>query len=492
MKIVLINMPFIFENKLAITYSQSLGILYIASFLEKHGYTVNIIDALHEGYENIIEYEDYYKVGLNNECITKRIEKDVDVIGLSIPFSHFAKLAHNLIDDIKKSFPNVPLVIGGVYPSTQPELAIKSKADFLVMGEGEEPMLNILNNLQKKTTNLYDSIITTEADLINAKSHYTKDISILPMPARHLIPFNDYTKSSQRSTKDLITASITTSRGCPYDCGFCSIHKVFGYKWRPFTAEYVLNEINYLIDTYNINNIEIEDDNFTNDPIRAEKILKGIIEINNTKKKITWQAQNGLRIDTIDEKLVKLFKLSKGRKLNLAIEHGNKEVLELINKKLDLNKVIEVAKLYSKYQIEAYVFIIFGYPGETKKRFKDALKFYKKIRNIAPHLIFCLFIVQPYPNTKLFYECVKNKYLPADLFNDINNFKRFSPDNEVWIETEDFNKKEVLRRRKILRKELQLPMKNNNNFYLILKVIPSFFYRNIFNLLQKLLSVIKP
>jgi len=188
MKIVLINPPFIITKKKAFSF-QCLGLLYIASFLRIKGHEIKIIDAFSLGNNNFKNInKEYYKAGLDNNKIIKRIEPDVDLIGISVPFSHLARIVHELVFDIKAFIPKVPVVLGGVYPSTQPELAIKSNADFIVMGDGEETILNIADYISGKTNQLLNGIITSNSDNENPKSHFTNDINILPFPARDLLP----------------------------------------------------------------------------------------------------------------------------------------------------------------------------------------------------------------------------------------------------------------------------------------------------------------
>ncbi len=455
MKILLLNLPFIFEKKSDAVLSHCLGIFQIASFLRANSCSVSIIDALQEGFKKVEKRRDrYYRIGLSDEEIITRISPDTDLIGISIPFSHLSKLAHDLIEKIKSRYPGIPVVIGGVYPSSQPELAIKSKADFVVLGEGEEPLLDIVNYLSKKIDKLPNCILRNETDLKNTESYFAKDINQFPLPARDLVDFNKYLDRSPRNVRGWKSASIITSKGCPFDCEFCAVHPVCGYKWRPFSAQKVIDEINYLVDNYGVNNIEIEDDNFTINQRRVEEILNGIIKINRDKQYLSWQALNGLRIDTLNEDLIKLFKESNCRHLNIALEHGDEEMLSIIEKKLNLKKVLIVVELLKKYEIPSHVFTIYGYPGETKERFQNALNFYSKIKEIAPNVIFKFFIAQPYPNTRLFNRCVEEGYLPADLYSDVSKISKFSTANKIWITTPDFNSMEVLRRRKILRQTL--------------------------------------
>ena len=454
MKVLLINLPFLFERKSDIILSHCLGILQIASFLKAKGHDVSILDALEKGYNNHEKYgEKYIKVGLSDNEIISRLSADFDVIGISVPFSHLAKPAHELICKIKRGLPKSIIVMGGVYPSTQPELAIESEADFLILGEGEETMLELINFLSGKTEELSKSIIKSSDNLQDAKPHYSKEINIFPLPGRNLIDFEKYLIRSPRNVRGWRSASIITSKGCPFNCEFCAVHPVCGYKWRAFSSQRVLDEINNLVNNYGVDNIEIEDDNFTIDRKRVIEILNGIVEINRHHF-LSWQALNGLRIDTLDEELIKLFKESNCHHLNIALEHGDIEMLRIIDKKLDLDKVISVVELLAKYQIPSHIFTIYGYPGETKERFESALAFYSKLKEMNPHLVFKFFIAQPYPNTRLYKRCISNNYLPADIFSDIDKISGFSTANKIWITTPDFDEKEVLHRKKVLRKTL--------------------------------------
>ncbi|MFA5783126.1 MAG: radical SAM protein, partial [Bacteroidales bacterium] len=234
------------------------------------------------------------------------------------------------------------------------------------------------------------------------------------------------------------------------------VHPVCGFKWRQFSVTRVLTEIEDLFNNYHVSHIEIEDDNFTLDNKRTIQILDGLIYRNKSNFPISWSAPNGIRIDTLNEEIIHKIKESNCKHINIALEHGNKDVLSLMNKKLDLEKVVTIIKLLKIYKISTGIFIIFGYPGETRERFINALELYKEIKIIKPDIGFAFFLPQPYPKTKLFMRCVKEGYLPDNYFCDISDIKLMSTD-KLWIETPDFNKKEILMRKKILHKTLDTP-----------------------------------
>ncbi|MFC1692643.1 B12-binding domain-containing radical SAM protein [Candidatus Latescibacterota bacterium] len=453
MNIVLINPPFVFTDKSSITSPQCLGLLSIGANLIEKKHSVHVIDALFEGKNNIVSSDKRIKVGLTNKEIINKIHPSTDLIGLSVPFTHLAFIAHKLVRDIKQTYPGIPIVMGGVYPSTQPKMALNSDADYIVLGEGEEIIIELIEHLFNQKEFPINGVISSKnhSSKNNFKSVYIQNIESLPALTRNLIPFELYCTRSQRNTLGLRTASIITSRGCPFDCDFCSVHPIAGYKWRAYSPKRVLNEIDYLMETYNINHLEIEDDNFTLHKDRSLEILEGIKE-RNSKENISWSALNGLRIDTLDEKIIRTIKESNVKHINLALENGDQEVLSLMNKKLSLTKVIEVAKNLNKYNISYFFFVIVGYPGETKERFKNAVQFYKELKSVVRKVSFIPFVAQPYPGTKLYDRCIKEGYIDPDIAFSVNKSVFFSTKDNYLIETNDFNKKTLLKRKKIIMK----------------------------------------
>jgi len=460
MNIVLINPPYIFSKRSDIVFPQCLGLLYISASLIKDKHSVVVIDSLWEGRDNITSFADgTVKVGLDNHEIISRVHEDAELIGLSVPFSHFAPHAHVLVADLKRALPSVPVVMGGVFPSTQPELAMTSKADYLILGEGEVSMAKLADCFTSKSFGSLPAGVISKCDVNTSKKaspQYVRDVDEIPFPQRELLEFEKYVAISPRNQYGWRTASILSSRGCPYDCEFCSVHPVCGYKWRPRSAKNVLCEIDSLIDQYNVNHFEIEDDNFSFNKERTIEIIEGIIERNSRRKanKIVWSTPNGIRIDTLDEKVMEVISRSNCLAISIALEHGDGDVLKIMRKKLSLEKVEKITSFAHKYNISTNIFIIYGYPGESRERFERALTFYSHLKKIAPKINFLFFLAQPYPGTKLYERCLKEGYIEEDFFNSIEKVNRFSTASTCWIDTPDLNKEELLRREKELIKTL--------------------------------------
>ena len=125
-----------------------------------------------------------------------------------------------------------------------------------------------------------------------------------------------------------------------------------------------------------------------------------------------------------------------------------------MRKKLSLEKVEQVVKFVHKCNISTNIFVIYGYPGESRERFERALDFYSHLRNIAPKINYLFFMAQPYPGTKLYERCLKEGYIEDDFFSSIEKVSRFSATSSYWINNPDFDDEELLRREKELTKTL--------------------------------------
>jgi magnesium-protoporphyrin IX monomethyl ester (oxidative) cyclase len=280
-----------------------------------------------------------------------------------------------------------------------------------------------------------------------AKADAVRELDSLPAPSRAHLPFGEYLAHSPRNLHAGRIASIVTSRGCPFRCDFCSVHSVCGYKWRPRSPAHVLAEIDELTGRWGVDVLEIEDDNFTLQRERALEILAGIEERNAGGRNIGWMAPNGLRIDTLDNELLAAMARSGCLGINLALEHGDPDVLKAMNKRLDRDKALIVAALVHRYRIPCGVFLIVGYPGETKERFENGLAFYRRLKAVAPSLEFKPFFAQPYPGTALLRNAVAEGLLPSDAFQTPESLRRLSTSQSIWLETSDFDAREVRRRR---------------------------------------------
>jgi anaerobic magnesium-protoporphyrin IX monomethyl ester cyclase len=432
MKLTIINPPWFFLDEMNY-FPQNLGIRYITSFLNSKGHKADFIDSLNEEIptikERVIKDQKIKQIGMNYDSICNLVCRDTDFIGIGIPFTFLNTTAKELTEKLKEKF-DVPIITGGTSPSTLPKKALEF-SDYIIMGEGEIPLLKLLSG--EKPSNIAGF---ASKKFNNGFSERILNLDELPFPYREE-NFEKYSSFSARGRKNMKTASIITSRGCPYNCNFCSTHPTSGHDWRNRSVENVLSEIEYLNKKFSISHIEIEDDNFSLNKNKTKKILEEIIKYNErTSIPLTFSNSNGLRIDTLDEEIINLMKKAGFSPLYMALESGNPETLKLMNKKLSLDKVYEIAKISSKYGLSIIYFLMIGYPGETKERFTKSIDFCLKLKELG-NSKFTTFLTRPYPGTELFEYCVKKNYVKRSVEEDIFLGSRFD------ISTPDFDENEL-------------------------------------------------
>jgi anaerobic magnesium-protoporphyrin IX monomethyl ester cyclase len=316
MKVLLIVPPLKVAKEMEefVKVSFPIGLAYIASVLEENKIRVSILDCLAEGWDIKNIEGDYIRIGLPEEEIIKRIRNESpDICGISSLFSSQKDQPHEIARLIKQEFPKIKIVMGGPHVSGNPLEVLEDKnVDFAVIGEGEETTLNLIKNL-KKPEKINGLAYKKSGNIkINPPAKFIANIDKIPFPAYHLLKMQKYFEAGEKgmSARRYIGesprwATIITSRGCPFDCVFCSIHNTMGYKWRPRSAKNVVDEVEFLYKTYNIKTFFFEDDNFSLNQARAKEILRDIIK---RKLDITWQAPNGIRADMIDDELLSLMK----------------------------------------------------------------------------------------------------------------------------------------------------------------------------------------
>lgn len=441
MRILLITPPTTHLEKVGKpTLNIPIGLLSIAGMLEKEEYNVEIYDAKISG--DVKHYKNYIHFGDSYETIKKKIkEKKPDVVGISNPFTAYIENAKEVARIVKKVDKNIKVIMGGPHASVAPKDFLKENTvDFVVMAEGEYTILKILRYLEgkDKIENIKNIAYKKGGKIkVNERGIFIQNLDDLSFPTYHLVDMEKYFKGYFASRPEFINrvVSMITSRGCPFNCIFCSIHLHMGRMWRANSPEYVLKHIKLLVDKYDVNLIHFEDDNLTFNAKRFDKILDGIIK---SKLKIKWDTPNGVRADTLTKELLIKCKKSGCQYLIIGIESGNQKVLdEIVGKRLDLKKTIQVAKWCKEIDLDLEAFYVVGFPGETLDEIRDTFEFAKRLNeryDVYPNFN----IATPLINTKLYDLCKKKGYFVKNIsekdfltsrFKGVIKTKDFSPED---------------------------------------------------------------
>jgi radical SAM superfamily enzyme YgiQ (UPF0313 family) len=407
------------ESNIDINPLPPMGMGYLAATLRQYGFTVKIIDSLRLGWSNRVVFRPgMLRIGISDEDMAREIEAfSPDLVGISNLFSKQFHNALSLAKLVKGTRPGTPVVVGGAHPTAAPEMVLDHKEfDFLVEGEGEIPLLKLVQFLNGK---LQESEL--EAVWVNNRTtplHYPRksfvDFNDIPYPAFDLMNLEGYfgLYTAHGTRKNPRFMPIITSRGCPAKCTFCSAAKVWGRKFRARDIENVIEEMRILKNEYGIQELMFEDDNTTLDVRRAKKLFERMKE---ERFGFEWDTPNGVAAFALDEELLTLMKDVGCYKVNLAIESGNQEHLtKNIRKPLKLKSVPSLVKHCQAIGLDVSVFLVFGMPGETEAVIWESARFVASMGIYSPHIS----IATPYPGTELFEICRQKGYLVEDFSLD--------------------------------------------------------------------------
>ncbi|NMC08387.1 MAG: B12-binding domain-containing radical SAM protein, partial [Candidatus Lokiarchaeota archaeon] len=287
MKIVLI-VPNYLDSAVLISASfyPPLGIAMVGASLQKHGYDVSIIDATAER--------------MNIHALTRAVSRlKPDMIGFTtnISYAHKTTLTARWL---KHYLPGIPIVFGGPWATSRPEYLLSINAiDYVVLGEGEETIVDLAHAIERKldVSDVAGIAYRRDGKVIKTTPRpFNENLDALPFPAWDLLPGHE---KYFWDPKGRHYYPVMTSRGCPYGCINCS-KLVHGYKLRYRSVENVMAEIRYIHDRFKADEVIIIDDGFNFDIDRAERICD---EITRLGFKIHLRFTNGLRADKITPRL---------------------------------------------------------------------------------------------------------------------------------------------------------------------------------------------
>jgi radical SAM superfamily enzyme YgiQ (UPF0313 family) len=344
-----------------------LGIGYLAAILVREGWDVSIIDG------QILEIQEYEK---KLRAVTE------GVVGISTSIKQIDE-ALKIAKLVKKNNPDLPVIIGGpgvVFFDLDPSKVCN--IDVIVKGEAEKEILQILNKLRNNRNRQKPQIIVCENP---------SNLDVLPHPARELFPLEKYLEVWRKNI-GITSTSMISSRGCPFGCIFCD-KTVSGRNFRACSPKNVVDEMEFLSQRYELDDIFFYDDLFVFDRQRVIEICR---EIKKRKLKLSWSVQG--RVDRIDEKMLQEMKEAGCTELYFGVESGSDRILRWLRKGFTREQIIQAFEMCHKKRIRPGMYLIIGIPGETREDI-EATK--SLIRECRPYLLNFSYLM-PFPGTLLF------------------------------------------------------------------------------------------
>ena len=408
MRFVLIRPPVLMPAfNMADLVVPPIGPAYIAAVLRKMGHQVTLIDAVGLAIEQYTRHEhDTMLHGLKLNEVVERIPSDADGIGISIEFSYEWPVGRELVKLIRQRFPKVLLIAGGEHVTAAPELCLNdSPLDILVAGEGENTICEILRIYESGGKDALTTIPGIWYRDTNGHPQRTtavtriKEIDAIPWPAWDLIPMEEYLSRGLGFGVDRgRSIPVLASRGCPYQCTFCSNPAMWTPRWKPRDPNDLLDEIAFLQKTYNATNFDFFDLTLI---VKKEWIIDFCKAIESRKMNFTWQLPSGTRSEAIDQEVTQWLYRTGCRNVSYAPESGSVETLTLIKKRVSLPRLMQSMRQAVKDGLNVKCNFIFGFPHERWKNIFESFWAIVKCAWIGIHDI-SIWVFVPYPGCELF------------------------------------------------------------------------------------------
>lgn len=398
MKVILIQPPS-YETA---TIGPPLGLGYLGSVLNEEGHKVKIIDSIISNY--------------NINDVQKEIKKfDPDIVGITAVTPCIKKI-YSILEYAKKNNPNCKTIMGGAHPTVMAKETLRDNPylDTIVRGEGEITFKELLDIKKKKEIFSVKGISFKLNDRLyeNSDRKFIENLDKLPYPSHNLLSLNKYRIND--SLKDFglvgktgkLYSTVSTSRGCPFGCIFCTSTQIWGKKWRGRSPENIINELKILIYKYKIKEIDFLEDTFTLNKRRTEKICKLIKE---EGLDFSWICTT--RVDLFDRHIALSLKKSGCHLICFGIESSSQVTLDFLQKGFvisDIKKAVKIAKDVGLNVIGSF---ILGSPYETKNMINNTISFAKKLNLHSARFP----LLVPFPGTKIYKMAEKeNKILTKD------------------------------------------------------------------------------
>jgi anaerobic magnesium-protoporphyrin IX monomethyl ester cyclase len=369
-----------------------LGTLYAAAVMRNKGYKVSFHDvSFDNGAEAILpelnQRPDYFVIyddGFNyltKMCLTNMREAAYKMIELGKAIE-------------------CKVIISSSDSTDRYEEYLNKGADFVLIGEGEDTLAELIDFLEKEETNFkqISGIAYKDGSAVikTARRNVIKNLDELPFPAWDLIDIDTYRSRWLKKT-GYFSINIGTTRGCPYKCNWCA-KPIYGNRYNARSPQNVIDELLLLKDKTSFDHVWFCDDIFGLKPGWVNEFAK-LTEVNGLRFKFKIQSRADL---LLQENYIEDLAKAGCDNVWMGAESGSQKILDAMDKGTTIEQIRKATFLLKKHHIKPSFFIQFGYPGETKEDIKLTIKM---INSLLPHEI-GISVSYPLPGT-IFYEKVK-------------------------------------------------------------------------------------
>jgi len=435
-----------------------LGIEALSAYLKKYGHETAL------AYDpSLFDDKTYYKIDflaklfdVKEKVIEKAIASKPDLVGIDVFIDNY-KWALYMAGEIKKRI-NVPVIFGGVFPTACPETVLREDCvDMVCLGEGEEPLLGLVNSMEKG-----------EIDYTIKNLWFKKDGEIIKNPLRELqdldrLPLYDKALFEKEMVYKNHYLTIT-QKGCPYSCTYCEhnflrkFDQGLGPHLRRRSIDSIINELKIMKARYSFKEVDFKDNIFTVDKRWTLDFFKRYKEEINVPFRILSHPL------CMDEDIAKAIKEAGVHRVQLGIQSMNQKTRNEILKRFETNEqILACFAALDKYKVNYSIDHIFGLPYETEKEQIEAARVYAKLKSCSRITVFWLTY---FPKTDMVQVAQKAGLIGQ---KDIESIER---GNEPTYQTEQGSLRD---------EKLQDIFKNYQLFFRMMPVLPKFIINFIIN-----------
>jgi len=387
------------------------GVLSIISYINaEKKYNIEILDCNKLILDNL-EHDNIEDL-LYDTIKTKVIDMKPECIGISSLFNTSFQYM-SIAKQIKEYFPSCFIALGGGLATNMYKKLLEQfpEIDAICYGEGEIPFKKLIENFSEKDISSLSKAWITKKTLENNKLpqyDFVQNLDDIPIIDFDYIDFKKYNGRSSIDKHNLskVELSIHTSRGCPFNCVFCTNGNLHGKSIRTMSVSRIIETLYHYKKKYGMTMLLIEDDHFLHNKENSLRILQFL-----TDENINTEFPNGLTVYKIDDDIAKALYTARVKLVTLAIESCSDYVLKnIINKPLSVSVIMRAINFLKKYNIKIHAFVVIGIPGETDKHREESLNILLTLNLDWVYV----FIATPLVGSRLYEICETNNYFTED------------------------------------------------------------------------------
>jgi radical SAM superfamily enzyme YgiQ (UPF0313 family) len=389
-----------------------LSLAYLTSSLQEAGHTVTCIDAYGEAPNQAFPIGDTHLAahGLTAEQIAARLPADVDFIGISCMFSQEWIYYKEVIRAVHLARPGCPIIVGGEHVTADPDYVLRSCPEVVccVLGEGEETIVELVAAL-RSGGDLWGvaGIAARDEDGTCRKTEprrRIRDIDQIPWPSWDGLPIETYL-DNRLGYQEINRRSmpLLASRGCPFQCTFCSNPNMWGLRWISRDPEDVVREIKHYREKYDASNFEFYD---LTAIVNRKWILTFTSLLIEADMGITWSMPSGTRSEALDEEVLINLRKSGCRALVYAPESGSVQTLADVKKRVDPENMLRSIRTAVKHGHYTRAHIIFGFPDQDLRQVLESYRYVLRMMLAGLNDVL-MFPFCPYPGSELYFRLVE-------------------------------------------------------------------------------------